>query len=89
MSTTSYNVDYNYSNDNIMNQQPMREISSPIEQLRKRAYVNKADTELYDVRKWVNSVSQLYQQVHCHITSAQNKSQTYLYLHFKRENMLF
>lgn len=47
MSAISYSADY----------------PSPIQELRERAYVNKAETERYDVKNWVNSVCQLYQQV--------------------------
>ncbi|CEP08439.1 hypothetical protein, partial, partial [Parasitella parasitica] len=35
---------------------------SLIDDLRQKAYVDKADTETYDVQRWVNSVINLYQQ---------------------------
>lgn len=37
--------------------------SSMIDDLRQRAFVDKADTEVYGVRRWVNSVIKLYEQV--------------------------
>ncbi|KAL0136154.1 hypothetical protein V8B55DRAFT_1370615 [Mucor lusitanicus] len=36
--------------------------SSMIDDLRQRAFVDKADTEVYGVRRWVNSVIKLYEQ---------------------------
>lgn len=38
--------------------------SGLIDDLRQRAYVDKADTETYGVKRWVNSVIKLYEQVY-------------------------
>lgn len=35
-----------------------------IDNLRQRAYVDKTDTEVYGVKRWVNSVIKLYEQVY-------------------------
>lgn len=58
MSSTPYNVDSTrYSNSR------SNSFSSTITELRQRAYINKADTEKYSIRSWVNFVYSFYEQV--------------------------
>lgn len=55
MSTTSHNVQYKTN----ATAQP----TSTTAELRKRAWVNKAETELYNIQAWVSSVYKSYEQV--------------------------
>lgn len=58
MSAVSYVVDNNrYSTSRASSSY------SSIAELRQRAYVDKADTEKYNIKRWLNSVYSLYEQV--------------------------
>lgn len=58
MYTTSHN-----DNSNLVFLQQRQKPSSSIADLRQRAHVNRADTETYSVKNWINTVIKLFEQV--------------------------
>lgn len=55
--SASYNVEYN---SQIQNPQ---QFASSVAELKRRAFVDRSQIENYDIKNWIGSVVQLYEQV--------------------------